>query len=85
MVNITCETTVCVTWKSSVSRSLGMSAVNDPSMYYKRIRYIHMFMVNITCETTVWVTWNSSVSRSRGMSAVNDPSMYTIRFVLIHP
>lgn len=29
----TCETTVCVTWKSSVSRSLGISAVKLPSMY----------------------------------------------------
>ena len=75
MVNITCETTVWVLWNSSIRRSRGMSAVNDPSMYYKKIRYIYRFMVNITCETTVWVTWNSSVSRSLGMSAVNDPSM----------
>ena len=29
----TCETTVCVTWKSSVNRLTGMSAVNEPSTY----------------------------------------------------
>ena len=41
MVNITCETTVCVTWNSSVNRSRGMSAVNDPCMY--TIRYLLIY------------------------------------------